>query len=257
MTTSAFLLPRGILFGSRLSKNREFVLKKSSSSSSSISTASTEEGVDDVKWTETNRNNITAQQLSSPKDIQEAVIRPSRAISISKSILVPFSIETAYDAFSDFPRQAEFSPWIRQVRIVNEDANDIIPNDPSKLVRTQWSMGFRGLSIHWNAICTTMLRPYCIEWESTSGMKNYGTVTFQEEKEGIKTRSKTRVTLTMTFVAPTLVARLFRKSSALQEFVQNRMVGTTLRNFRDIITNEVMHTSPTTTIDSTNRTEQI
>jgi hypothetical protein len=44
--------------------------------------------------------------------------------------------------------------------------------------------------------------------------------------------------MTMTFVAPRLVAALFRRSSALANTVQNRIIRTTLINFRNAVQKE-------------------
>jgi uncharacterized membrane protein len=83
--------------------------------------------------------------------------------------------------------------------------------------------------LSWNAISTRVERPNVIEWESTSGMKNFGRVDFEPTSSG------TLMTMTMTFCAPRAVAKLFRRSNAMAEFVQNRMLRTTLVNFRDIV----------------------
>ena len=180
--------------------------------------------------TETPLRESSSLQESTPRSTKSD-IDPRRAISISKSIEVPFSATAAYDAFGDLPRQAEFSPWLRKVEYLNPP-----PLGAERAGKhwgeTKWYMGFRGLSFSWNAICTTLERPGCIEWESTSGMKNFGKVIFEEQED------QTNVTLTMTFVAPRVVASLFKRSNSLANFVQNRMIFTTLKNFRDIVTKE-------------------
>lgn len=170
---------------------------------------------------------------ASPPSSSRDEIDPRREISIVKSISVPFSADKAFMAFSDLPRQAEFSPWLRKVEYLNPPPPGV-ESAGKDWGETRWYMGFRGLSFSWNSICTTLDRPGCIEWESTSGMKNFGKVVFEEQAEN----NETNVTLTMTFVAPRVVASLFRRSSSLGNFVQNRMIFSTLKNFRDQVLEE-------------------
>lgn len=118
-------------------------------------------------------------------------------------------------------------------------------------------MRFRGLSFSWTAICTKLDRPGGrIEWESTSGLKNFGKVIFEQlvvdhaatnnSAAGTATgtrggESHAKITFCMTFVAPRVVASLFRRSNALANYVQDRMISDTLHNFRDIIAAERSH----------------
>lgn len=151
-----------------------------------------------------------------------------RAVVIQTSLEVPFSASVAFDAFSDFPRQAEFSPWLRKVEYLNP------PGIAGKsLDETKWTMVYMGIRFSWNAIVTRIEYPNTLEWESTSGMQNYGSIEFSALSD-----NKTNVTMTMTFVAPRLVAALFRRSSALANTVQNRIIRTTLINFRDTVQKE-------------------
>jgi uncharacterized membrane protein len=134
---------------------------------------------------------------------------------------VPFSASVAFDAFSDFPRQAEFSPWLRKVEYLNPGTN---------LGETKWTMVYMGIHFSWNAIVTRIEYPNTLEWKSTTGMPNFGRVEFSPMDD-----NDTNVTMTMTFVAPRLVAALFRGSSTLANTVQNRIIRTTLINFRDAV----------------------
>jgi len=157
-------------------------------------------------------------------------ISSNRIITVSKAIEVPFSAEVAFEKFSDITRQAEFSPWLRKVEYVNPP-----PDGSSEGVgETKWYMGFRGFSITWNSICTTLEHPNCIEWESTTGMKNYGKVVFTEDA-----KEQTSMNLTMTFVAPRIASIVLRRSDRIANFVRNRMLRQTLENFRDVVAEEV------------------
>ena len=151
-----------------------------------------------------------------------------RAIKVQTSLEVPFSASVAFDAFSDFPRQAEFSPWLRKVEYLNP------PGVAGKYFsETKWTMVYLGIPFSWNAIVTKVEYPNTLEWESTSGMQNYGSVEFSALND-----NQTYATMTMTFVAPRLVAALFRRSSALANTVQNRIIRATLINFRDAVQKE-------------------
>jgi uncharacterized membrane protein len=148
-----------------------------------------------------------------------------RAIVVQTSVEVPFSASVAFDAFSDFPRQAEFSPWLRKVEYLNL-------NPGTNMGETKWTMGYMGIVFSWNAFVTRIEYPNILEWKSTTGMPNFGRVDFSPVNDN---DNRTNVTMTMTFVAPRLVAALFRRSSTLANTVQNQIIRTTLINFRDAV----------------------
>ena len=166
-------------------------------------------------------------------------VDPKREIKVSTTLDLPFDAEIAFDAFSDLPRQAEFSPWLRKVEyLVPPDEG--VDRIGKSLGETKWYVGFRGFSFTWNAISTRLERPHLIEWESTSGMKNGGRVDFES-----KGANATTMTLTMTFVAPRFVASFFQRSSKLAAFVETRMLRATLVNFRDIMIEKDLAPGPT------------
>mmetsp|Transcript_20007 Transcript_20007/g.30074 ORF Transcript_20007/g.30074 Transcript_20007/m.30074 type:complete len:244 (-) Transcript_20007:2714-3445(-) len=158
----------------------------------------------------------------------------SRNITVSKSIKVPFSADVAFDGFSDLTRQADFSPWLRKVEYLNPPPIGVDVRGKN-WGETKWYMGFRGFSITWNSICTVLDKPNRIRWESTKGMKNFGEVVFVEDFD-----TDTNVTLTMTFVFPRIAAAVLRRSSAIAiaNFVENKMLYVSLKNFRDAILEE-------------------
>ena len=203
--------------------------------------------------------NNSASMASVASNSSKSDIDPRREISISKTISVPFSPTVAVDEFSDWPRQADFSPFLHKVEYVIPPG--MHPDDVDKYWgETRWHMRFRGLSFSWTAICTKLDRPGGrIEWESTSGMKNFGKVIFEPLVDdhaasaaaaaadntvtgtAIGSRSgetHAKITFCMTFVAPRVVASLFRRSNALANFVQDRMISDTLNNFRNVIAAE-------------------
>ena len=149
-------------------------------------------------------------------------------IAVSSQIDLPFSAEIAFDAFSDLPRQSTWSPWLQSVEYIEQGS-----------LVTKWTMkSFLGISYSWKAVHTRLERPYVIEWESCQGLKNWGRVEFVPSGDDANT---TAMRLTLTFVAPRLVARFFRRKrgdnreGGLSHMVQTRIVGRTLRNFRRVV----------------------
>jgi uncharacterized membrane protein len=144
---------------------------------------------------------------------------PRRALSVSSELKLPFSAEMAYDAFSDLPRQPEWSPWLHSVEFMGSGPD------------TKWTLKFMGLTYSWISIATRQDRPHLIEWESVSGLKNFGKVQFQP----LSSRA-CHMAMTMTFVPPRLVSAVFRNTNGgVKRFMESRMIGSSLRRFRDVI----------------------
>jgi len=142
-----------------------------------------------------------------------------RNIEVAQSIHLPFPREVAYDAFSDLSRQPTWSTWLRSV--------ELVPDQPG---HTKWTMKFMGLSYSWISVSDCAQRPSVIKWESISGLKNYGVVRFRE-----RDNDQTEMTMQMTFVAPRAVSALFRRSKRIASVVEEKMIRTTMVNFRDIV----------------------
>lgn len=155
-----------------------------------------------------------------------------RTIVVEGSLLLPFSQTTAFDSFSDLARQVDYSPWLQSVVYLNppSDGTDTRGKD---LGETKWTMAYMGVRFNWNSVLSRLERPHTLEWQSTSGMRNYGSVNFIPIDE-----NNTEVTMRMAFVTPRLVAALFNRSSKIANVVENRIIRTTLLNFRDAIAAE-------------------
>jgi uncharacterized membrane protein len=181
-------------------------------------------------------------QPSSAAALTSEYVNP---IVVRSSIDLPFSPRVAYDAFSDLPRQPSWSPWLKDVCYVDGSCEV-----------SQWTMKIAGLPFSWRSISTHQDRPRVIEWESTSGIRNKGRVDIQglspdggaisSLPSSVVSSSSTedrpdeapscRMTLTMVFQAPRVVAALFRNDfSALQRQMEERILGRTLSNFRDVV----------------------
>ena len=183
---------------------------------------------------------------------------------MSASIELPFSAEVAFDAFADLPRQPSWSSWLRSVSYIDDDADDAINNDnddesnvrsspsPIPLRRTRWTMAWRRLTFSWIAKSTVLDRPRQIDWESTSGLRNRGSVKFvplpmavpvddQQRVDGVDSdggATNTLMTLSMTFVAPRIVAALVKRSDKISRLVEDRMLEPTLVGFRRVVMEE-------------------
>jgi uncharacterized membrane protein len=145
-------------------------------------------------------------------------ISAKRKVSIESEVYLPFSAEIAYDAFSDLRRQPTWSPWLHKVEYLDNATSN-------------WILRFMGFRYSWISISTVNERPHTIQWESVSGIKNFGIVQF-EKLEG---SNKTRMTMKMTLIAPRPVALLFRRSNQLSSFIEKRMINSSLTSFRDVV----------------------
>lgn len=161
----------------------------------------------------------TQESISEPEDFHEPEDIPeNKMVRIQKSILLPFSPEKAFDAYSDLPRQPTWSSWLYSVEYLDEPGE------------SKWTMKFFGFKYSWTAIDVIRERPHTIQWKSTSGLANFGTVTFERQNEG-----GTMMNLTMKLMAPRAAVKAFSKSKRLSDFIGNKMVGASLDSFRDIV----------------------
>ena len=174
----------------------------------------------------------TSLATKSDDSIDDSLIQQTRkarrqiVVTAEEEMNIP--IEIAYDAFRDLPRQPSWSPWLRSVEYLSDDKNESL-----------WRMKYLGLTISWKAINTNLERPYLIEWESTSGLKNYGRVEFER-----LSAQNTRMRFVMTFEAPRMAAAMIGKSSSVTRMVENKMLKKTLRNFRRIVTEHDLKRDP-------------
>lgn len=171
-----------------------------------------------------------------------------RDILVSSSIDLPFPAEVAFDAFADLPRQPTWSPWLRSVEYVDDlESASICEISGVPLREAKWTMGYRGLRFSWNAVSTVLERPGRIDWESTSGLKNFGTVTFVDCEQGgdglDSVTAKTKMTLSMKFRAPRVVASLLRRSDSIAALMEEKMLKKTLHLFREVVIAEDLSTS--------------
>jgi uncharacterized membrane protein len=139
---------------------------------------------------------------------------------------LPFSTEVAFDAFSDLTRQPNWSRWLKSVEYMD-----------STKQRTLWKMRYMGLSTSWEAVSKRLARPNLIEWESVSGLKNYGSVEFMDHHSA---PDHSRARMKIGFVVPRLFAKLLGDTSGATKIVEDKMLKSTLENFReDVLMNDL------------------
>jgi len=146
----------------------------------------------------------------------------------SASVEVPFSVEVAYDAFSDLTRQAKWSPLVRKVeRIYGE-------NDGEE-ERSKWVAGMLGCNISWQSVTIRADRPHGLAYKSVKGMRNDGRIIF--ERLGPK---MSRVTMSMVMEKPPrFVIRLLGGDSGLKRHMENNVILKTLHNFREEVAQDL------------------
>eukprot|EP00586_Coscinodiscus_wailesii_P012705 CAMPEP_0172517112 /NCGR_PEP_ID=MMETSP1066-20121228/281845_1 /TAXON_ID=671091 /ORGANISM="Coscinodiscus wailesii, Strain CCMP2513" /LENGTH=178 /DNA_ID=CAMNT_0013298913 /DNA_START=297 /DNA_END=833 /DNA_ORIENTATION=+ len=155
-----------------------------------------------------------------------------RLISESASIELPFSSQTAYDAFSDLPRQPSWSPWLRSVSYLPDDGDDDvgIPDSNGVGRRSRWILRVKGVTLGWRAVATALERPGVIRWESVSGVKNMGNVEITPLGD-----HKCVMTLKMSVVVPRALALVFRKSRRIGVIFREQFLMATLVRFRAVV----------------------
>eukprot|EP00172_Hildenbrandia_rubra_P000829 Plantae.Rhodophyta-Hildenbrandia_rubra.ctg14713.p1 GENE.Plantae.Rhodophyta-Hildenbrandia_rubra.ctg14713~~Plantae.Rhodophyta-Hildenbrandia_rubra.ctg14713.p1 ORF type:complete len:227 (-),score=36.22 Plantae.Rhodophyta-Hildenbrandia_rubra.ctg14713:991-1671(-) len=80
-----------------------------------------------------------------------------------------------YAMYSDLDSMPKFSPWLKSVQVLDK-GNDEFGNGAI----SRWTLASKGLSFSWRARITSVRPNEIIAWESISGLKNRGSVTFVE-----------------------------------------------------------------------------
>ena len=106
-------------------------------------------------------------------------IPKNRLITVSGQMMLPFSIQVAYDAYSNLPRQPTWSSWL--------DSVVISPDNPKESI---WTMKIWGIKYSWTAVAVQNISPYLIQWRSITGLQNYGTVRFYENNNNNKMKKE-------------------------------------------------------------------
>ncbi|KAL7473720.1 hypothetical protein ACHAXS_014287 [Conticribra weissflogii] len=186
----------------------------------------------------------------------EDTINPKRLIQCSAKITLPFSAEVAFEAFSDLTRQPSWCNYLHSVEYlgpVDENYEDErLARSEIPLRQSKWTVGVKGLKFSeltycisrnkiksWTARDTFIQPPHRIEWQSTSGMKNMGSVEFMpNNNSGTTGGNSTEMVVSFSFVAPRVVASLFRRSNRIRKFTEDVLLMNMLTGFRDVVVEE-------------------
>ena len=170
--------------------------------------------------------------------------RKKKLIECSASIMLPFSEDVAFDAFSDLTRQPSWCKYLHSVSYIGlVNGEEEVDNTVIPLRQSKWTVGIKGLRFSWTANDTRIVRPNIIEWESTSGLKNMGSVEFTPQGERPTSSStiatETEMKICFTFVTPRVVSSLFRRSGMIRQYTEDVLLGNMLTDFRDVILAEM------------------
>ena len=142
-----------------------------------------------------------------------------REIQIQVTLPLPFSADTACTRFTDLPQQPRWSPWLKSVDYLDSEGE------------TEWTLNVRGVEFRWKAISKLLNDPKGILWESSSGLKNKGSVEFIEVSE-----NSCLMKLRMTLITPRVISVVFRTTGDLvRDFIENKLLKWSLESFRDVV----------------------
>ncbi|KAL7531859.1 hypothetical protein ACHAXR_007304 [Thalassiosira sp. AJA248-18] len=185
------------------------------------------------------------QEVKDDNDDEEDDVKSKKKlIECSASIALPFSEDVAFDAFADLTRQPSWCKYLHSVEYIGLVDGEDGANGNVPLRKSKWTVGVKGLRFSWTASDTRIVRPNKIEWESTSGLKNMGSVEFVPQQQSSSTSSTataegtTQMILCFSFVAPRVVSSLFRRSGKIRKYTEDVMLMNMLSDFRDVVMEE-------------------
>ena len=176
-----------------------------------------------------------------PDEIEEAeadgntLVNNKKKIECSASIMLPFSADVAFTAFSDLTRQPSWCTYLKSVEyigLINKNDDDLleVSQDDIPLRSSKWTVGVKGLRFSWTASDTRIIRNKRIEWASTSGLKNIGSVVFTPSSSD----STTHMELCFVFVLPRVVSSLYRRLN-IRKYTEDVMLADMLQRFKDVV----------------------
>jgi len=188
--------------------------------------------------------NYASDEIEEEEVDDKALKNNKKKIECSASIMLPFSADVAFTAFSDLTRQPSWCKYLHSVEyigLVNE--GDDGTNDGDLLSQevplrsSKWTVGVKGLRFSWTASDTRIIRNKQIEWESTSGMDNIGSVVFTPSSSTSQSDSTTHMELCFIFVLPRVVSSLYRRLN-IRKYTEDVMLADMLQRFRDVVIEE-------------------
>ncbi len=179
--------------------------------------------------------NYTSDEMDEEEADANALINNKKKIECSASITLPFSADVAFTAFSDLTRQPSWCKYLHSVEyigLVNKN-DDVLSQDDIPLRSSKWTVGVKGIRFSWTASDTRIIRNKRIEWASTSGLKNIGSVVFTPSSSD----STTHMELCFIFVLPRVVSSLYRRLN-VRKYTEDVMLADMLQRFRDVVIEE-------------------
>ena len=192
-------------------------------------------------------NNYATNEIEEEVDDKKALKNNKKKIECSASIMLPFSADVAFTAFSDLTRQPSWCKYLHSVEyigLVNEDNGG--ENDNNELSSSQedvplrsskWTVGVKGIRFSWTAADTNIVRNKRIEWASKSGLNNIGSVVFTPSSSSSTSSDSTHMELCFTFVLPRVVSSLYRRLN-IRKYTEDVMLADMLVRFRDVVIEE-------------------
>ena len=126
---------------------------------------------------------------------------------------------------------------VEYIGLVDEESESNNNNIP--LRQSKWTVSIKNLRFSWTARDTSIIRPHRIEWQSTSGLSNMGSVEFTQQSSSLSSSSATEMTICFKFITPRVVSSLFRRSVKIRQYTEDVLLGNMLSDFRDAIVDEM------------------
>mmetsp|Transcript_21039 Transcript_21039/g.31166 ORF Transcript_21039/g.31166 Transcript_21039/m.31166 type:complete len:295 (-) Transcript_21039:102-986(-) len=190
--------------------------------------------------------NYASDEIEEEEVDDESLKNNKKKIECSASIMLPFSADVAFTAFSDLTRQPSWCKYLHSVEyigLVNEDDDGTNDGDllsqEVPLRSSKWTVGVKGLRFSWTASDTRIIRNKRIEWASTSGLRNIGSVVFTPSSSNSSSQSDstTHMELCFIFVLPRVVSSLYRRLN-IRKYTEDVMLADMLQRFRDVVIEE-------------------
>ena len=126
---------------------------------------------------------------------------------------------------------------VEYIGLVDEESESNNNNIP--LRQSKWTVSIKNLRFSWTASDTSIIRPHRIEWQSTSGLSNMGSVEFTQQSSSLSSSTATEMTICFKFITPRVVSSLFRRSVKIRQYTEDVLLGNMLSDFRDAIVDEM------------------
>ena len=141
----------------------------------------------------------------------------------SSTITVQVPAPVAFNIIAAYERWPEWSPWLSSVDTIEPDAQG---------ATSQWHLKFQAVDVNWNSRVVERVPDKKLRWESTSGIRNSGTL---ESTPGSDPFSSV-VSVSVRYEIPTLLEKLL-STRFIANLVSRRLKADLVR-FRAIAEQE-------------------